>query len=171
VAELWTVFDGSLPGCLTAVEREHQIIAAARRKLQNPAKEIISLEFERALLPVVVHVRRRLEKDAGPEDLPQPDEHVDGRLKVVGGAWGPSAGAPGEAVQVTWEDKEREKDYEVDEGELRKQLRMLGGGGPAPAPTAMWYGGSKYLQPNYAVVYFTIAALLVLLVGKQRRRR
>ena len=182
VAELWTVFDPSLPSCAAAMAREQAAITAARQKLAHPEREIVVAELERAYLPVTVHLRRREPAaDAGDYALPARGEHVDdprvrarAPLNVPG-----QAPAPGEqpafmivdrtAEKAAAEQFEHEQDSE-DEIELRKQAHALGGDGVA-APAPPTYGGYTYLQPNYALLYVAILAFIVLAVGKRRKSK
>jgi hypothetical protein len=86
------------------------------------------------------------------------------------------AGAPGsgegEVAAPTWGDRERERDYEDDEDE--KALRRLsrsGGGVSGPAGGGLYWGSSRYLAPNFTLLYGVVAALLVLLVGWKSQGR
>jgi hypothetical protein len=56
LAEPWVVFDPSLPGCGAAMAREGAAVAAARKTLEHPTRELASIEFERSYLPVHVQL-------------------------------------------------------------------------------------------------------------------
>ena len=176
-SELWTVFDASLPTCADAMAREHAAIAAARKKLAHPDREIVPAEIDRVYVPLVVRLKRRQPSDAGAAPVQGPGEHADDprvKARSPGGVARPAAsGEQPDFVIISKEDKDREREFEdeEDEKELRKQARAMGGDivGPTAPPSA--FGSSPYLAPNYAVLYLAIIAFVVLLVGQTRRRK
>jgi hypothetical protein len=158
VAELWTVFDPTLPSCADAMEREQAAIDLARKGLEHPEKEIVSGEFERVYLPVIAHLRPRNTKGnaggPGGPGGPGRKSRDEGRL----------SDQPGDVIPTR---AARSNDDDEDEESLH---RMRGGGFAGPVtPNAFNWGGGPALQPNWAVVYFAIASLLLLILGKRRQ--
>jgi hypothetical protein len=182
VGELWTVFDPSLERCAAAMTRERAAIDAARQKLQHPEREIVPIELGRSYLPVVVHLQRRHADDAGAYALPHGGEHVDDPTVRAPG-YPDIPGPPSPAgEQPTFVQREANAEEQAapppdpeaseDEAELRRQARALGGDvlANAAAPPPPSYGGYRYLQPNYAIVYFALVVFVLFVVGKRRQQ-
>jgi len=171
-AEPWTVFDGRMERCKASVIAEQSAIDAARKKLLQPAKEIVSAEFERVYVPVTVRLRERNEKG----EAPVRGEHVEGKVKTPQGPWasGDGPGADGDQPAWRWVDKSAERDFEdtEDEKDLQRMARPFGGAS-APGGTRSWSTNS-YLAPNFTLLYVVLGALIIFLVSwfrQQQRRR
>ena len=156
VAELWTVFDGTLPSCADAMKREQAAIDLARKGLEHPDREIVSGEFERIYVPVIAHLRPRSDRSGvSSPGGPGGRSRGEGRLSDEPGAVPTRRGSRG-------------TDDDEDEESLH---RMHGGGYGGPPSTTMYWGGTTALQPNWAVVWFALAAVILLVLGKQRQSR
>ena len=151
-AELWTVFDASIPRCGAAIAAEQAGIDVARRRLEHPDKEIVSAEFERLYVPITAELTiRETRREAE------------------------MSGAGGSIRIVTWADKARERGS-ADAEDERELSRMSGPrpAGPAPGNAVLSWGSAVYAAPNFTLLYVAIVALILLLVGwrqQDRKRR
>jgi hypothetical protein len=160
-ADLWTVFNASLERCAAAIAREQAAIDAARKALAHPSSEIVTREFERLYVPVAVRLVGRERPDGGSAAGVDPPVARLRTGKTPRGAALPSL--PGD------DDDEPGADGDDDEEELSPDERPVYFG-PPPRDTG-WVssGAARYMAPNFAVLYFTIAALILLLVGGRKR--
>jgi hypothetical protein len=172
-AEVWTVFDGRQERCRAAVIAEQAAIDAARKHLTQPAKEIVSAEFERMYVPVTVRLRERGQKG----EEPAQGEHAEGHVKTPQGPWGAGegSGADGDQPAWRWVDKAAERDFAdaEDEKDLQRMARPLGAASGATGGPRSWSTNS-YLAPNFTLLYVVLGALVVFLVSwfrQQQRRR
>ncbi|MFT3768772.1 MAG: hypothetical protein QM820_25275 [Minicystis sp.] len=169
VNELWTVFDARVDACQAALAREQAAIDAARKRLTSPDREIVSVEFERLLVPVVVRLVARQD----PEGEPVEGEHVDGHVKTPSGLGAPGDGPGAEPKPAwVWADRARERDFEdtEDEKELQRLSRPAAGGmGHQNAPRS--WGSAVYMQPNFGFLAIILIALAVLIGGTWRQQR
>jgi hypothetical protein len=159
-ADLWKVFDAGLPRCNAAIAREYDAIVEARKALAHPEAEIATREFERLYVPVAVWIVPRQRPDGGGG----PDPPV-GAVRRGGGndAWLPSI--PGLDIGIGEDDEQAARD-------LSKEDRPVYFG-PTPrgdnVNTALPSGAGRYIAPNFAVVYFAIASIILLLLGGRKR--
>lgn len=168
VTEPWTVFNGALPRCAAAATAEQAAVDAARAKLANPDREIVSSEFERTYVPVVVNLReRRVQPEGG-------GTGDFGRPGMPGRA---GAAPPDNPEGWTWVDKEREREFAREDDEDERELARLArpsGGGISRRDGPVTWSSSVYLQPNFTILYVAVIALGLILVGWRRsdqRRR
>jgi hypothetical protein len=162
-ADLWTVFDASLERCAAAIAREQAAIGEARKALAHPECEIVSREFERLYVPVAVRLAARERADGGPASIDPPAL----RLRI------PKSQGQNRAYLPSLPGMEDEpgEDEEQDDEELLKEDRPVYFGPPPPQRDNGWIPSatSRYIQPNFAVLYFTVASLILLLVGGRKR--
>lgn len=151
MSELWTVFDARIPACAATIAMEDAAISVARRRLEHPEREIVTIEFERLTVPVSARLVMR--ETRGEEPAP--------------GANAASGAGGGQPVvkQLTWVDKAHEKDLDAeDERELSRLTRQRWGGHGQPDQQRYW-GYSVYNDPNYTLLWVSCIALVLLLVG------
>ena len=157
-ADLWTVFDASLTRCAAAIAREQAAIVEARKALAHPETEIVSREFERLYVPVAVRLVPRQRPDGGPTGVDPPV----GRVHAGKGAHG--LGLP----SLPGVNDKPGEDDDDDEEELTRGEQPAYFGPPGHDNGFAPSGAARYIQPNFAVLYFTVAALILLLVGGRK---
>lgn len=147
MSELWTIFDAARPSCLAAITAEQAAIDAARKQLERPDKEIVSIEFERLYVPITAHLFVR-----------------ETRGEAQGG------GVPGVKV-LTWADRAREKELDAEDERELQRLSRPAWGGPGHGTGQLTWGSAVYMDPNWTLLWVSAIALVLLLVGWRQQER